>query len=229
MGGHLSTPTQPPTANSERRKSSGANACCWEGHLSSWQASRWGTQEVPPNNIRRSVHHQSASDLPPGPSGALLELSGQDHTFFLIYLFGRCWYAMTALSTPAATSHMLLFKIIKIKNFLKCSSYSYRPHSSALEPFIRQCTQGTPPSVQKAQDSNAVHFSPEDPFQKEAILNSPHSWSQRLVLFQRPIPSLVMWNFFQISTLITLSTYKISPLFSNISVFEKFSCDRNNS
>lgn len=149
--------------------------------------------------------------------------------FFLIYLFGRCWYAMTALSTPAATSHMLLFKIIKIKNFLKCSSYSYRPHSSAQEPFIRQCTQGTPPSVQKAQDSNAVHFFPEDPFQKEAILNSPHSWSQRLVLFQRPIPSLVMWNFFQISTLITLSTYKISPLFSNISVFEKFSCDRNNS
>lgn len=159
MGGHLSTPTQPPTANSERRKSSGANACCWEGHLSSWQASRWGTQEVPPNNIRRSVHHQSASDLPPGPSGALLELSGQDHTFFLIYLFGRCWYAMTALSTPAATSHMLLFKIIKIKNFLKCSSYSYRPHSSALEPFIRQCTQGTPPSVQKPQNSNVVHFS----------------------------------------------------------------------
>lgn len=125
--------------------------------------------------------------------------------------------------------HMLLFKIIKIKNFFKCSSYSYRPHSNALEPFIRQCTQGTPPSVQKAQDSNAVHFSPEDPFQKEAILNSPHSWSQRLVLFQRPISSLVMWNFFQISTLITLSTYKISPLFSNISVFEKFSCYRNNS
>lgn len=52
---------------------------------------------------------------------------------------------------------------------------------------------------------------PEDPFQKEAILNSTHSWSQRLVLFQRPIPTLVVWNFFQIPIWTTLSTYKISP------------------
>lgn len=38
-------------------------------------------------------------------------------------------------------------------------------------------------------------FLPEDPFQKEAILNSTHSCSQRLVLFQTPIPTFVMWIF----------------------------------
>lgn len=186
MGGHLSTPNTASNGQLGKRKVQ------WGQCLLLGRASIQLTSIQMKDSGSASKQHQNIG------SSSLICLGIAD------VLRSRCLHQQLLATLP--------FKIIKTKKKLKMQFLLLQTAFKFSRDIHQTVHAGNTSISAESLGQQGCSFLPEDPFQKEAILNSTHSCSQRLVLFQMPIPSFVMWIFFpQISILNTLSTYKISP------------------
>lgn len=102
-------------------------------------------------------------------------------------LRSRCLHQQLLATLP--------FKIIKTKKKLKMQFLLLQTAFKFSRDIHQTVHAGNTSISAESPGQQGCSFLPEHPFQKEAILNSTHSCSQRLVLFQMPIPSFVMWIF----------------------------------